>query len=207
MSGLLGKKIGMTRIFDEAGDMVPVTVIEAGPCYVTQIKTEENDGYSAVQVGYGTKKEKNTTKPLMGHFKKSDNKPLRILKEFAIPNGIELKIGDELKVNIFKAGDTVKVTGISKGRGFTGVVKRHGFGGGPLTHGQSDRLRAPGSLGQSSDPSRVFKGIKMAGRMGNKKASVVGLTIAKVDPEKNLLFIKGALPGARNSFLEIYQVS
>jgi large subunit ribosomal protein L3 len=207
MSGLLGKKIGMTRIFDEAGDMVPVTVIEAGPCYVTQIKTEENDGYSAVQVGYGTKKEKNTTKPLMGHFKKSDNKPLRILKEFAIPNGIELKIGDELKVNIFKAGDTVKVTGISKGRGFTGVIKRHGFGGGPLTHGQSDRLRAPGSLGQSSDPSRVFKGIKMAGRMGNKKASVVGLTIAKVDPEKNLLFIKGALPGARNSFLEIYQVS
>jgi large subunit ribosomal protein L3 len=205
MSGLLGKKIGMTRIFDEDGDMVPVTVIEAGPCYVTQIKTEENDGYNAVQVGFDTKKEKNTGKPLMGHFKKLDSKPLRILKEFSIPSGLDLKMGDELKVDIFKSGDTVKVTGISKGRGFTGVVKRHGFGGGPVTHGQSDRLRAPGSLGQSSYPSRVFKGLKMAGRMGNKKVSVVGLTVAKVDAEKNLLFIKGAVPGARHSFLKIYQ--
>jgi large subunit ribosomal protein L3 len=182
MSGLLGKKIGMTRIFDEVGNMIPVTVIEAGPCYVTQVKTREKDGYDAVQLGYGSKKEKNTTKPLLGHFKNANTAPQRKLKEFSPFSDREVKIG------------------------FAGVVKRHGFSGGPVTHGQSDRLRAPGSLGQSSDPSRVYKGLKMAGRMGNKRASVRSLKVAKVDAEKNLIFIKGAVPGSRNNFVEIYKI-
>ncbi len=205
MSGLLGKKIGMTSVFSEEGNLVPVTIIEAGPCYVTQIKSTEKDGYNAIQVGYGDKKEKNINKPLLGHFKKAAVKPLRFVKEFSLLTGREMKLGDEIKVDLFQPGDKVKVTGYSKGRGFTGVVKRHGFSGGPLTHGQSDRLRAPGSLGQSSYPSRVYKGIKMAGHMGNKSVSVCGLTVVKVDPEKNLLFVKGAVPGARNSYLEIHK--
>jgi large subunit ribosomal protein L3 len=206
MSGLLGKKIGMTRIWDEAGTTIPVTIIEAGPCYVTDIKTEEKDGYSAVQLAFGVKKEKNVNKPAAGHFKRSEVKPLRFLKEFNSPSGSELKLGDELKVDIFKPGDKVKVTGFSKGRGFAGVVKRHGFRGGPVSHGQSDRLRAPGSLGQSSYPSRVYKGLKMAGHLGNKRVSQRGMTIVKIDAEKNLLFIKGSVPGARNSYLEVFQV-
>ncbi len=206
MSGLLGKKIGMTRIWDEAGTTIPVTIIEAGPCYVTDIKTEEKDGYSAIQLGFGVKKEKNVNKPTAGHFKRSEVKPLRFLKEFNSPSGSELKLGDELKVDIFKPGDKVKVTGFSKGRGFAGVVKRHGFRGGPVSHGQSDRLRAPGSLGQSSYPSRVYKGLKMAGHLGNKRVSQRGMTIVKIDAEKNLLFIKGSVPGARNSYLEVFQV-
>jgi len=205
MSGLLGKKIGMTSFFSEEGNMVPVTIIEAGPCYVIQIKSTEKDGYNAIQVGYGDKKEKNISKPLSGHFKKADVKPVRFIKEFSLLTDREMKLGDEIKVDLFQPGDKVKVTGYGKGRGFTGVVKRHGFSGGPLTHGQSDRLRAPGSLGQSSYPSRVYKGIKMAGHMGNKRVSVSGLVVVKVDPEKNLLFVKGAVPGARNSYLEIHK--
>jgi len=205
MSGIIGKKIGMTRIFDEEGNVVPVTVIQAGPCYVTQIRTIEKDGYEAVQIGYDIKKEKNTTRPLLGHFKKANVPPLRRLKEFPPFEDREVKVGDEIKVDIFNPGEIVKVTGLSKGRGFAGVVKRHGFGGGPKTHGQSDRLRAPGSIGQSSYPSRVFKGMRMAGHMGNKRVSVIGLKVVKVDPENNLLFIKGAVPGARNSFVEIYK--
>lgn len=204
MSGLLGKKIGMTRIFDNEGNVIPVTIVEAGPCYVTQIKTKEADGYDAVQLGYGIKKEKNVTKPLIGHLKKANVKPTQKLKEFDPFQGQELKIGDELKADVFKPGDVVKVTGLSKGRGFAGVVKRHHFSGGPVTHGQSDRLRAPGSLGQSSDPSRVYKGLRMAGRLGNKQVSVKNLTVVVVDVEKNLLFIEGAVPGARNSFVEIH---
>lgn len=205
MSGLLGKKIGMTSVFSEEGNMVPVTIIEAGPCYVTQIKSTEKDGYNAIQLGYGDKKEKNISKPLLGHFKKANVKPVRFIKEFSVLTDREMKLGDEIKVDLFQAGDKVKITGYSKGRGFTGVVKRHGFRGGPLTHGQSDRLRAPGSLGQSSYPSRVYKGIKMAGHMGNKRVSVSGLIVVKVDPEKNLLFVKGAVPGARNSYLEVHK--
>jgi len=205
MSGIIGKKIGMTRIFDEEGNVVPVTVIQVGPCYVTQIRTIEKDGYEAVQIGYDIKKEKNTTRPLLGHFKKANVPPLRRLKEFPPFENREVKVGDEIKVDIFNPGEIVKVTGLSKGRGFAGVVKRHGFGGGPKTHGQSDRLRAPGSIGQSSYPSRVFKGMRMAGHMGNKRVSVIGLKVVKVDPENNLLFIKGAVPGARNSFVEIYK--
>ncbi len=204
MSGLLGKKIGMTKLFDEAGNTVDVTVLEAGPCYVTQVKTKAKDGYEAVQLGYGKIKPKNISKPLAGHFKKSSTEPARKLKEFPVFPDREVKPGDVIKVDIFKPGDRVKVTGTSKGRGFTGVVRRHKFGGGPVSHGQSDRLRAPGSLGQSSDPSRVYKGLKMAGRMGNKQYSAQNLRVVKVDVEKNLLFVRGAVPGARNSFVEIY---
>lgn len=205
MAGLLGKKIGMTRIFNKDGDVVPVTVVEAGPCYVTQIKTKENDGYDAIQLGYGHKKEKNVTNPVLGHLKKNSVPPLRKLGEFSPFTDKEIKSGDQVTVEIFQAGDIVKVKGLSKGRGFTGVVKRYGFKGGPKTHGQSDRLRAPGSIGQSSDPSRVLRGQKMAGRMGNKKATVPGLQIIKVDVENNLLFIKGGVPGARNNYLEIHK--
>jgi large subunit ribosomal protein L3 len=205
MGGLLGKKIGMTRVFDELGNTIPVTVLEAGPCYITQVKTEEADGYSAIQMGFEEKKEKNVTKPVLGHLKKAGKGSLRKIKEFSGFEDKELKVGDEIKVDIFKPGDRVKVSGLSKGRGFTGVMKRHNFGGGQVSHGQSDRLRAPGSLGQSSYPSRVFKGQKMAGQMGNKRVSVLNLTVVKVDPEKNLLFVKGGIPGARNSYVEIYQ--
>jgi len=204
MSGLLGKKIGMTRIFDELGNTVPVTVLQAGPCYVLQLKTEEKDGYNAVQLGFEEKKEKNVTKPILGHLKKAGTQPLRKIKEFPVFAEKDLKLGDEVKVDIFQPGDRVKITGLSKGRGFTGVMKRHNFSGGQVTHGQSDRLRAPGSLGQSSSPSRVFKGIKMAGRMGNEQVSLPNVKVVKVDPEKNLLFVKGGIPGARNSYVEIY---
>jgi len=194
----------MTRIFDENGNAVPVTVIEVGPCYVTQIKSKEKDGYEAIQVGYGKRKEKHTTKPVLGHLKKSGLKPFRVLKELRNFESKEpLKLGDEIKVDIFSAGDIVSVTGISKGKGFAGVVKRHGFGGGPKTHGQSDRWRAPGSLGQSSYPSRVFKGLKMAGRMGGKKVTVKGLSVVKVDVENNLLLVKGAVPGANKGIVII----
>lgn len=204
MSGLLGKKIGMTKLFDDAGNTVDVTVLEAGPCYVTQVRTKENDGYEAIQLGFGKVKPKKVSKPLAGHFKKSSIEAMKRLKEFPVFPGRDVKPGDVIKVDIFKPGDRVKVTGTSKGRGFAGVVKRHKFSGGPVTHGQSDRLRAPGSLGQSSDPSRVYKGLKMAGRMGNKKYSAQNLRVVKVDVEKNLLFVRGAVPGARNSYVEIY---
>jgi len=205
MAGLIGKKIGMMRIFDEEGNIVSVSVVEAGPCYVTQIKTNENDGYEAVQLGYDHKKEKNMTSPVLGHLKKNNVPPVRKLKEFTSYMGKEVKLGDTVTVEIFEPGEFVKVTGLSKGKGFTGVVKRHGFRGGPKTHGQSDRLRAPGSLGQSSDPSRVFKGVKMAGHSGNTKVTVSGLKIVKIDKENNLLFIEGAVPGARNNYLEIHK--
>ncbi len=203
MAGILGYKIGMTQIFDEDGLVVPVTVVKAGPCYVTQIKTKENDGYDAVQLSFGEIKEKRVTKPLLGHFAKAGVKPKRHLVEFDFGQDHQLKVGDEIKVDIFQPGLAVKVSGITKGKGFQGVVKRHGFGGGPKTHGQSDRLRAPGSIGQSSYPSRVFKGMKMAGRMGGKRHTLVNVKVVKVDPENNLLFLKGAVPGARNSLVEI----
>jgi len=204
MIGLIGRKIGMTRVFDEEGRDIPVTVIEAGPCYVTQIKTPEKDGYIAVQLGFKEKKEKRVTKPLLGHFRKAGVPPTYVLKEFRDFNGWEsLKLGDRITVEVFSPGDLVDITGRSKGRGFAGVVKRHGFRGGPRTHGQSDRLRAPGSIGASSFPSRVFKGTRMAGRMGNRRVTVRNLEVVKVYPEKNLLLVKGAVPGARNGYLEI----
>lgn len=203
MAGILGYKVGMTQIFDENGLVVPVTVVKAGPCYVTQIKTKENDGYDMVQLAFGDIKEKRLTKPLLGHFKKAGVSPKRHLVEFDFGSDHGLKVGDEIKVDILKPGSAVKVSGVTKGKGFQGVVRRHGFGGGPKTHGQSDRLRAPGSIGQSSYPSRVFKGMKMAGRMGGKRHTLVNVKVVKVDPENNLLFLKGAVPGARNSLVEI----
>ena len=203
MAGLLGHKIGMTQIFDDKGLSVPVTVVQAGPCYVTQIKTVETDGYDAVQLSYQDKKEKRTSNPAKGHFAKASVSPKRYSKEFDFGKDVELKLGDEVKADIFKAGLKVQVSGISKGKGFQGGMKRHGFKGGQETHGQSDRLRAPGSLGQSSSPSRVFKGIKMAGRMGGDRITLKSSLVVKVDSENNLLFIKGAVPGAKNTLLEI----
>lgn len=205
MIGILGKKIGMTTIFEDDGNAVPCTVIEAGPCYVTQIKSKDKDGYEAIQLGFDEKKEKNTVKPLSGKFKKVKTPMLRHLKEVRdFPIG-ELKEGDTVNVDMFKAGDTVKVTGISKGKGFQGVVKRHGFGGGVRTHGQSDRERAPGSIGGSSYPSRVFKGQRMAGRMGSDQVSLRNLKVVKVFSDSNLILIKGAVPGAKTGIVEIYK--
>jgi len=202
MKGILGKKIGMTRIFDESGDTISATLIEAGPCVVVQIKTDKKDGYSAVQLGYAEQKEQRVTKPVLGHFKRANVKPHRILKEFRDMEG-EYKEGDEIRSDIFSPGERVNVAGLSKGRGFAGVVKRYGFRGGPKTHGQSDRHRAPGSIGQSAYPKRVFKGIKMAGRMGHKRTTIRNLEVVKVIPERNLLLLKGGVPGARNSIVEI----
>ena len=204
MSSLIGKKLGMTRFFDETGKNVVVTIIEVGPCYVTEVKTAKKHSYDAVQLGFNEKREKLTTKPLLGHFKKAKVKPLRILKEFKTYNSESLpKLGEEIKVDVFSVGDKVTITGISKGKGFAGGVKRHGFSGGPKSHGQSDRLRAPGSIGQSSYPSRVFKGIKMAGRMGGKKITVKNLKVMKVDADNNLLLVQGAVPGHIKSFVYI----
>jgi large subunit ribosomal protein L3 len=207
MTGLLGKKLGMTSIFDESGQVIPCTVIEAGPCFVTQIKTKERDGYEAVQIGFEQKREKTVTKPLAGHFAKAQTKPLRIVREFR-GNGIgELQPGQEIKVDtVFAKGDTVSVVGTSKGRGFQGVVKRHHFGGGFRTHGQSDRERAPGSIGSSSYPSRVFKGQRMAGRMGGDRVTVRNLKVVGIIPDSNLLLIKGSVPGAINGYVEIHKV-
>ncbi|MBL8008488.1 MAG: 50S ribosomal protein L3 [Ignavibacteria bacterium] len=205
MIGILGKKIGMTTIFESDGNAVPCTVIEAGPCYVTQIKNKDKDGYESVQLGFEEKKEKNTTKPLTGKFKKVKTPVLRFLREVKnFPAG-DIKEGDQIKVDIFKEGDIVKVTGISKGKGFQGVVKRHGFGGGQRTHGQSDRQRAPGSIGGSSYPSRVFKGQRMAGRMGNDTVSVRNLRVVKIFSDSNLILIKGAVPGTKTGLVEIYK--
>ncbi len=203
MAGILGLKVGMTQIFDENGLVVPVTVIKAGPCYVTQIKTKEKDGYNAVQLAFYDAKEKRVTKPLKGHFEKAGVSPKRFLVEFDFGEEHGLNVGDQVNVDILKEGTQVKVSGTSKGKGFQGVVKRHHFNGGPKTHGQSDRWRAPGSLGQSSYPSRVFKGLRMAGRMGGKRTTLKNVKVVKVDAENNLLFLKGAVPGSRNSLVEI----
>lgn len=205
MKGLIGRKLGMTSVFTEDGSCVPCTLIEAGPCYITAVKTKENDGYSAVQLGIVERKEKNLAKPQVQNFKKKNLPVLRFLKEIRdFENAEELKVGDILNADVFKAGDTVKVTAKSKGKGFQGVVKRHGFGGGSVTHGQSDRLRAPGSIGASSYPSRVFKGQRMAGRTGGDQISIRNLKIVKVIPESNLLLIKGAVPGAVSAIVEIF---
>ena len=205
MSGLIGKKIGMTSVFDAEGRNIPCTVIEAGPCVVTQIRTEETDGYAAVQLAYDEKKEKHTSAPLMGHFKKANTTPKRKLVEFANDFGKELQLGDTITVaDLFVDGEDtwVDVTGISKGKGFQGVVKRHGFAGvGGQTHGQHNRLRAPGSLGASSWPSRVFKGMRMAGRTGGDRVKILNLKVIKVIPENNLLLVKGSIPGAKGSYV------
>ncbi|MGN6178138.1 MAG: 50S ribosomal protein L3 [Mucilaginibacter sp.] len=201
MSGIIGKKVGMTSIFDETGKNIPCTVIEAGPCVVTQVKSEDTDGYAAIQLAYGEAKEKNTSAPLKGHFQKAGTSPKRKLVEFTTFED-EKSLGDTVAVDIFEIGDFVDVVGTSKGKGFQGVVKRHGFGGvGMQTHGQHNRLRAPGSLGASSWPSRVFKGMRMAGQMGNVRVKVQNLEVVKVYPEHNLLVVKGSVPGAKGSFV------
>jgi large subunit ribosomal protein L3 len=208
VSGILGKKIGMTSIFDDNGQMIPCTIIEAGPCYVTQIKTKGADGYDAVQLGFDEIKERLVNKPLKGHFKRGGVKPLRLLTEFRNFNGTKLELGQEVRVDSFQQGDVVDVIGRSKGRGFQGVVKRHHFGGvGMTTHGQSDRVRAPGSIGASSYPSRVMKGRRMAGRMGGERVTVKNLQVLKVIAESNILIVKGSVPGAINSYLEIVKQS
>src|SRR5690554_5985644 len=203
MSGLIGRKIGMTSIFDENGKNIPCTVIEAGPCVVTQVRTNEVDGYEALQLGFDDKKEKHATKAEVGHFKKAGveaKKKVVDLKEFEE----DYKLGDVITVSLFNEGDYVDVQGVSKGKGFQGVVKRHGFGGvGQASHGQHNRLRAPGSIGAGSDPSRVFKGMRMAGRMGGKNVTVQNLNVIKIDKEQNLLIVKGAVPGPKNSYVII----
>lgn len=202
-SAILGKKIGMTSVFTDNGERVPCTVVEAGPCYVTLIREENKDGYKAVQLGYKEEKESRQKKPMKGQFDKAGTAYLRYLKEFRDPEK-EYSIGEELTVSEFEPGDYVKVSGKSKGRGFQGVMKRHNFGGvGMQTHGQKDRQRHPGSIGQSSYPSRVFKGMRMAGRMGGQRVTVNNLEIVDVIPDQNLIIIKGSVPGARNSLLEI----
>ncbi len=199
MPGLIGKKIGMTSIFSPEGKNLPCTVLEVGPCVVTQVKSEDVDGYNAVQLGWGEAKDKNTSKALKGHVSKAGTSAKRKFVEFTDFEG-EFALGQVIGVDLFEEGDFVDVVGTSKGKGFQGVVKRHGFGGvGQATHGQHNRLRAPGSIGAGSDPSRVFKGMRMAGRMGGKRAKVQNLVVLKVDAEKNLLVIKGSVPGAKNS--------
>ncbi len=205
MSGLLGKKIGMTSIYDASGKRVPCTVIEAGPCVVTQVKTVEKDGYDAIQLAYDDKKEKNTPKALLNHFKKASTNPKRVIREFTrFEEGNKKNFGEVLKVDIFIEGEYIDVQGFSKGKGFQGVVKRHGFGGvGDQTHGQHNRLRAPGSIGASSYPSRVFKGMRMAGQMGNRKVKVINVQVMKIFPDKNLIVVKGSVPGAKGSYLKL----
>ncbi len=204
MNGILGKKIGMTSIFDDKGEAVPCTVIEAGPCVVVQIKTRDKDGYEALQIGFDEKKERSVNKPMSGHFKKANVSPKKLLGEFRDVDVSKFQVGGEVRVEtVFTKDDIVSVRGKSKGRGFQGVVKRHHFGGGFRTHGQSDRERAPGSVGSSSYPSRVFKGMKMAGRMGGEQVTVKNLRVVQVIPESNLLLVRGSVPGHNNSYVEI----
>ena len=203
MSGLIGRKIGMTSIFDENGKNIPCTVIEAGPCVVTQVRTKEVDGYEALQLGFDDKNEKHSTKAAVGHFAKAGTVAKKKVVEFQ-DFATEQKLGDVIDVSMFVEGEFVDVQGVSKGKGFQGVVKRHGFGGvGQATHGQHNRLRAPGSVGASSYPSRVFKGMRMAGRMGGDNVKVQNLRVLKVVADKNLLVIKGCVPGHNNSYVII----
>lgn len=203
MSGLLGKKIGMTSLYDENGKNLPCTVIQAGPCSVTQVRTKEVDGYEALQLGFDDKSDKNTSKALIKHFEKAGSEVKSQVSEFKF-NSDEHKLGDEIKVDIFEEGQFVDISGKSKGKGFQGVVKRHGFSGvGDKTHGQGDQLRAGGSVGGASDPSRVFKGTRMAGQTGDKKVTVQNLRILKIDVDNNLIVVKGCVPGHKNSYLKI----
>ncbi|WP_299579692.1 50S ribosomal protein L3 [uncultured Sunxiuqinia sp.] len=205
MAGIIGKKIGMTSVFSVEGKNIPCTVIEAGPCVVTQVKTAETDGYNAIQLAYGDKKEKHTTKAEFGHFQKAGTEPKRKVVEFQDFES-DYKLGDTITVDVIEEGSWVDVTGITKGKGFQGVVKRYNFRGvGDATHGQHNRLRAPGSLGASSYPSRVFKGMRMAGRTGGARKTIEDLRVLKVIPESNLLVVKGSIPGAKGSYVIINQ--
>ena len=198
MRGLIGTKLGMTRVFDSNGSVVPITIIEAGPCAVTQIKTVERDGYSAIQAGFGDKKEKRTNKPLRGHFSFANVAPKKVLVEFESVPGYDYKLGQIFDVNLFNEGDLVNVIGRSKGKGFSGVIKRHNFARQKKTHGTGHTMRAPGSIGQASDPSRVFPGMRMAGRYGNSRVTVENLMIFKIDYGRNEIHVKGAVPGSKN---------
>lgn len=199
MDAILGEKVGMTQIFDERGEIVSVTLVVAGPCYITQVKTEEKDGYTALQLGFGETKRLN--KPQRGHLKKLS--PLRYLREVRVKDVQGYQVGQKLDASLFSVGDLVDVTGISKGKGFAGVMKRHGFRGGPATHGQSDRARAPGSIGATTTPGRVVKGMRMAGRMGNERVTVQNLKVVLVDPERNLLGVRGSISGNRGDLVMV----
>ena len=200
---LIGKKIGMSREFYKSGQSVPVTILNVGPCVVTQVKTFENDGYEADQIGYGYKKDKHLTKPLKGHFQKSSTKPSKVLAEFDIVPGFDYVLGSVFHVGLFNQGDFVRVSGSSKGRGFTGVIKRHNFSRQKKTHGTGHTERAPGSIGQASDPSRVFPGMRMAGRHGNAKVTIENLEVVDVDSQNNHLIVKGSIPGSKGSIVTI----
>lgn len=203
MIGILGEKVGMTQVFSEKGKMIPVTVIQAGPCYIIQKKNIQNDGYNAIQMGYKEVRAKNLPRPYISRFNKASVPPLKFLKEFRVSNVDEYQMGQEIKVNIFQKGETVDVRGYSKGKGFAGTVKRHGFRGGPTSHGQSDRLRAPGSIGGSSFPSRVFPGTRMAGRMGGEKKVARNLKVIDIIEEDNLILIQGSVPGVKKGLMII----
>jgi large subunit ribosomal protein L3 len=205
MKGILGRKVGMTQIFDEKGEVVPVTVIEAGPCYVTQTKTLERDGYTAIQIGMGETKPKRLTKGQIGHLDRAGLPPLRHLREVRLSNVDEYELGQKLTVAMFELGERVDVVGTSKGRGFAGTIKRHNFKRQPKTHGQSDRERAPGSIGAMMSPSRVFKGTRMAGHMGMARVTSQNLCVVLVDPERNLLAVRGSVPGANGRLVLVKQ--
>ena len=200
--GLIGKKIGMTQIFNEEGKVIPVTVIEAGPCVVSQVKTEETDGYNSIQLGFGAIKESKVNKPERGHFTKANIAPARYLREFRVDSIEDVKVGDELKADIFMAGDKIDIQGTSKGKGFQGVIKRHGQHRGPMGHG-SMYHRRPGSMGSTSTPGRVFKGKKLPGHMGAETVTIQNLEVIKVDLDKNIILVKGNVPGAKGSILKI----
>ena len=203
MKGLIGKKLGMAQVFDDAGRLIPVTIIEAGPCFVAQVRTVEKEGYSAVQLGFGEVKSKRLTTGELGHLQKASLAPLRYLREFRVDAGEALKPGDRVGVEIFQAGEKVDVVGTSKGKGFQGGVKRHGFAGGPKTHGASDRQRAPGSIGSTTTPGRVYRGKRMAGHMGTARVTSSGLRVALVDSERNLLGLAGSVPGPKGAIVVI----
>jgi len=203
MKTLFGRKIGMTRIFLDDGTAVPITIIQAGPCPVVQIKTQHADGYNAVQLGCEELRETLANMPLRGHYARSKAAPRRFLREVRVDDVEGIELGTEYRVDMFSVGDKVNISGVSKGLGFMGTVRRHGFAGGPKTHGQSDRWRAPGSIGQSSYPSRVFKGMRMSGRMGGDSVTVKNLTVMKVDADNNLICVRGAVPGKNRTFLRI----
>lgn len=202
IDGLLGRKIGMTQVFSAAGEAIPVTVIEVGPCVVTQIRTQERDGYAAVQIGFGNVKAKSLNKPQQGQLKGA-GRLVRYLREFKADNVEDYQVGQTLDADLFAEGQIIDVTGTSKGRGFAGVMKRHNFRGGPRTHGQSDRMRAPGSIGPGTTPGRVFKGVRMAGRMGNKRVTVQNLQVVEVMMDRHLLLVRGSVPGAKNSLVMV----
>lgn len=205
MKGMIGKKVGMTQVFDEQGNVIPVTVIQAGPCYVTQVRNSDRDGYVAVQLGFGETKPSRISKGQLGHLQKNNLPALKYLREFRVQNDgtVDVEEGAEIKVDVFETGERVDVIGTSKGRGFAGTIKRHGFHRGPKTHGQSDRERSPGSIGMCATPGRTLKGQRMGGRMGNDRVTMQNLEVVRVDPEKNLLAVRGSVPGTKGGIVII----